>query len=276
MAITRTSFSLGDIPSTAEWNTQFDTAYNQINAWIDGTDAIKATQLDVNTIVTLATNGDLTITPDGTGQIVFSNEVQFDTASGLTAGTTQTQAGGLALTADINEFSTVANSGDTGVLPPAVAGKRCTTINNGANLMRIYPASGDNLGNGVDTYGELGDGDMVTLVCYDATNWVIEDGSITRAISMGDWNMDSTAAITTSHGLTNSKISSINGYVISDDSVTKYPSGAADASMANGWFVVSSNATVITTQRVTGGIFDNSAFDATSFSRGKLLLNYVL
>lgn len=33
--ISRTSFNTGDIPTAAEWNTQFDTAYNEINGNLD-------------------------------------------------------------------------------------------------------------------------------------------------------------------------------------------------------------------------------------------------
>jgi len=96
-----------------------------------------------------------------------------DVNAGLTAGTTQTQGGGLALTAEINEISTCANESDTVVLPTAVAGLKIIIINNGANGVQIFPASSDNLGAGVDTAraANLATGTNVVFVSYDSTNW---------------------------------------------------------------------------------------------------------
>ena len=106
---------------------------------------------------------------------IYDMFVDVDVNAGLTASTTQTQAGGLALTAQINEVSVVANDNDTVVLPTAVAGRSCTIINNdAAQDIRIFPASGDNLGAGVDTQrtATLLFGEMTTYIAYDATNWV--------------------------------------------------------------------------------------------------------
>ena len=96
------------------------------------------------------------------------------TATGLTAGTTQTQADGFDLTAQINEVSTVANESDTVVLPTAVAGDTCLVVNNGANGIRIFPASSDNLGAGANTALtiNLGPGYIATFYAYDVTNWI--------------------------------------------------------------------------------------------------------
>ena len=93
----------------------------------------------------------------------------------LTAGTTQTQAGGLALIGEVNEVGTVANTDDTVVLPTASQGRRVTIINNGANRLQVFPASGDNLGAGADTALAAGvaAGDTIVFVAYDATNWEI-------------------------------------------------------------------------------------------------------
>ncbi len=102
-----------------------------------------------------------------------NNFVGGDVKSGLTAGTTQTQAGGLDLTSRINEVSTVANTSDTVVLFAAYEGAECIIINNGANALRIYPASGDNLGSGANTVmtTNLATTDMIKFIAYDATNW---------------------------------------------------------------------------------------------------------
>ncbi len=92
-------------------------------------------------------------------------------ASGLTASTTQTQ-GQQALTKDINEISVCANANDTVTLPSATAyGRSIRIINNGAQTLKIFPASGDNLGAGVDTSTTLASGANVCYTNYDSTNW---------------------------------------------------------------------------------------------------------
>lgn len=90
--------------------------------------------------------------------------------SGITASTTQTQGQG-ALTATINELATVANANDTVTLPSAEVGMVVYVVNNGANTAQIFPASGDNLGQGVDTAETLASGASVTYSAHDATNW---------------------------------------------------------------------------------------------------------
>jgi hypothetical protein len=100
----------------------------------------------------------------------------WPTSSGLTAATGQTQLG-LLLTAIINEVSTCANAGDSVVLPPAAAGAYCVVINNGAQACQIFPASGDDLGNGLNgstsglSSGNLAAGSMMVFHAYDTTTW---------------------------------------------------------------------------------------------------------
>lgn len=99
--------------------------------------------------------------------------VYYGVTASITASTTKTQGQG-ALTTAINEVSTVANANDTVTLPTAVAGARVTIINNGANTLQIFPASGDNLGAGVNTATTLATATNRTYIAYDATNWEIE------------------------------------------------------------------------------------------------------
>ena len=91
-------------------------------------------------------------------------------AAGITASTTQTQGQG-ALTKNMNEVATVANANDTVTLPSAVAGLRIIIINNGANTLQIFPASGDDAGAGVDTAITLAAGSNIEKVTYDTTTW---------------------------------------------------------------------------------------------------------
>jgi len=126
------------------------------------------------------TNTSTTITP-GTQSIWYAINtttwyqldgiVKNSVTSGITASTTQTQ-GQQPLTNDVNEVSTVANANDVVTLPSATSYSRSIVIiNNGANVLQIFPASGDNLGAGVDTSTTLAAGSNVRYTNYDATNW---------------------------------------------------------------------------------------------------------
>ncbi|HDY66386.1 MAG TPA: hypothetical protein ENH85_01195 [Candidatus Scalindua sp.] len=99
--------------------------------------------------------------------------IAVDVNAGLTASGTQTQGQG-ALTAQVNEISTVASKDDTITLPAAVTGIMIEIINNGANTLLIFPASGDNLGLGTDTAEELEANERVGFVAYDTDNWAKE------------------------------------------------------------------------------------------------------
>ena len=92
--------------------------------------------------------------------------------SGITASTTQTQ-GQQPLTTDINEISTVANTNDTVTLPAAVTASEIVVINNGVNTLQIFPASGDDVGDGVNVATNLSSGSNVTFIAIDATNWEV-------------------------------------------------------------------------------------------------------
>lgn len=119
---------------------------------------------------TLTTEGNFKYKGASNNNFNFDRPVEFKTTAGITASTTQTQGQG-ALTSEINEVSTCANANDTVTLPSAVAGVRCVVINNGAQTLQIFPASGDNLGAGVNTATTLAAGSNVHYVAYDGTNW---------------------------------------------------------------------------------------------------------
>ena len=94
----------------------------------------------------------------------------FGTTAGITASTTQSQ-GQQPLTSSVNEISTWANGNDVVTLPTAVAGRQCIIIHNGAQTLQIFPASGDNLGSGVNSSTTLAAASNVRFVTYDDTNW---------------------------------------------------------------------------------------------------------
>jgi hypothetical protein len=116
-----------------------------------------------------ASAGVLQVTNGSTG--VGQLDANLYTIAGITASVTQTQGQG-PLTAIINVVATVANPNDTVTLPSAAAGRRCVVVNTGANTLQIFPASGDDLGAGVNTATTMAAGFTIDLLAYDATTWI--------------------------------------------------------------------------------------------------------
>lgn len=140
----------------------------------DNVEMIRLTEAATDLI---ALNGNVTITPDGAnialtvdGQIQINGLSIKSTTAGITATNPGIQ-GDSPLTTDINEVSIVGAGSDAVTLPTAQAGLEIFIINNGANVLEIWPASGDDLGAGVDTATTLAAGSNVTFVSYNDTNW---------------------------------------------------------------------------------------------------------
>jgi hypothetical protein len=97
-------------------------------------------------------------------------------AAAVTAGTTQSQGQG-PLTAEINIVTVCANANDVVTLPAAAAGLWCLVANKGAETLQVFPASGDDLGAGVNTSTTIAAAGKKLWAAYDATTWlpVVED-----------------------------------------------------------------------------------------------------
>lgn len=79
------------------------------------------------------------------GAFTWGEPNAYALVTGITAGTTQTQAGATLLTGEINNVTVVANPLDGVRLPSAAAGNAITIKNNGANILRVWPFSGDSI-----------------------------------------------------------------------------------------------------------------------------------
>jgi hypothetical protein len=93
-----------------------------------------------------------------------------DPVATMTASTTQTQ-GQQPITRKIARVTTVANANDVVTLPPAEAGLEVIVINDGANTLQVFPASGDDLGSGVDTSTTQASGSNNRYVGLSAGVW---------------------------------------------------------------------------------------------------------
>jgi len=114
----------------------------------------------------------------------------------ITAGTTQTQAGGTALTADINTIITTANDNDAVVLPTIKEGDEIKILNDGAKDLQVFPASGNNLGNGLNQSMILESNERIKFFAKSETEWDIEDSTEILHGAMGE--EDNTTAFTIS------------------------------------------------------------------------------
>jgi len=75
------------------------------------------------------------------GGLAVGSPIQLYAVSGLVASTTHTIAGGTPLKGEVNEVSTVANSGDAVTLLALQPGQSQAVFNDGANPLAVYPAS---------------------------------------------------------------------------------------------------------------------------------------
>jgi len=107
---------------------------NALALTLNGNDVINGTPIDGSTIGA---------TTPAAGTFTSLTSIGIETksvATGLTASTTQTLAGGLALTKYINYVSTVANAGDAVTLPALAPGQACVVFNAAAtNSMKVFP-----------------------------------------------------------------------------------------------------------------------------------------
>lgn len=99
--------------------------------------------------------------------------------TGVTAGTTQTQAGATALTSMINRIAVCANSGDGVRLPASAVGLAIIVINRGAQPALVYGGGTDTI-NGIATATgvPLGVGTEAVYICDVAGNWEVSISSL--------------------------------------------------------------------------------------------------
>lgn len=95
-----------------------------------------------------------------------------------------------------------------------------------------------------------------------------------KVVNIGDWDMDATASVSIAHGVTSSKIRSISVMIRHDTTAEQFPIDFVNVVSGgiNGGY--SNDATNVILYRVTGGWFDGTDYDATSFNRGFITIAY--
>lgn len=87
--------------------------------------------------------------------------------SGITAGTTQTIAGGYQITRTVTRVATVGTAGDAVTLPRAIAGDRRVVMNKGGgNSLNVFP------GNGTDKINVLSPGAAYALASTKVVEFI--------------------------------------------------------------------------------------------------------
>ena len=96
----------------------------------------------------------------------------------------------------------------------------------------------------------------------------------TKILEIGDWDMDATTGVTVAHGLTLANIMEISA-VIRTDAATAHISFIDDDALAGGVNALWADATLIHINRTTGGRYDSTAYNQTSFNRGFIVVKYI-
>lgn len=185
---------------------------------------------------------ELRVTSDSFEDVLSADEtpelrgpLQRTVEAGITASSTQSQ-GQQALTNDINEVSTVSTASDVVTLPSAAAGKQVWVINNGANILQVYPASGDDLGEGTNTSTTIIDGSAKGFAAHDATNWTPTTEQFKKSGSFTP-----TASFTTPGDFSITYVNQSGDYTINGDMcffILKVSSSAFTHTTASGDFVI--------------------------------------
>ncbi len=213
--------------------------------------------------LTLGAGNDAGIFFDGTDLVIITNgagasgiilDSEDDTVEIKGSGTLQAtfDTGGLNLvTGDAYEINGTSVLNAT-TLGSAVVASSLTSV---GTLTSLTVSGASSLDGGIDT------GDNIQLKF--------------KTIDIGDWNMDSTTDISVAHGLTLSTIRFVSITIRNDADSAYYPiSGRSDTTAALDAQIRSLNSTNVTLRRSTGGPFDGTDYDSTSYNRGWITIWY--
>ncbi len=131
-------------------------------------------------------------------------------------------------------------------------------------------------GAGQDSLGDIYDKVNLTI---DAVNGITADNTLlTKVVSIGDWDMDTDSLKTVAHGIADfTKIRQVEVVIIDDTASRIYDIDAftAGTDVINGGveYVDSTN---VSMRIKSGGIFDSTSFNATSYNRGWITIIYTV
>ena len=145
---------------------------------------------------------------------------------------------------------------DTGVGLVIIDGEGAETID-GATLVHLYSQF-----------------QVAALVC-DGTEWFLTEPLLYR-LDIGDFNMDAGDFVSVTHNMVDhEKVRRITVMIRHDTSATKASDFNGSISGETGTREIFIDATIIRLVRQTGGPFDGTNYDATSYNRGFIEITYL-
>ena len=114
---------------------------------------------------------------------------------------------------------------------------------------------------------------------YLELNAALVNQKRTEIIELGDWDMTATTNIDVAHGLEYSDIIGIDAEVVirndADTAKDGIGTGVDATDTTPQGYVGTIDSTNINIVRLTGGKFDDAAYNATSYNRGWLIITYI-
>jgi hypothetical protein len=134
--------------------------------------------------------------------------------------------------------------------------------------------------NGVKVYAAIdedtmvSDSDVLVPTQQSVKAYVDSVGGVqVKIVDIGDWDMDANASTSVAHGLTASTIRSVTALIRNDGDTLTYDFNY-DNTSGSSLSGITVGTTAINLNRATGGQFDSTAFDSTSYNRGWVSILY--
>ena len=115
-----------------------------------------------------------------------------------------------------------------------------------------------------------------TVPTQQSVKAYVDERTKYKVVDIGDWNMDSTSTVSVAHGLSVADIRSVSGMIRADGSpTTRTPIQMGNTGTNYDVEVSQLNSTNVVLKRLTGGAFDSTTYNATSYNRGWIYIEYV-
>jgi hypothetical protein len=174
------------------WGTKINTSLDSLDSLLGGGTALVALQVDNinlngNTISSTNTNGDISLTPNGTGEVNITKvDIDSGTIDGAVIGGSSAAAGTfttVTASGDVTIADKIVHSGDTNTAIRFPAADTVTVETSGAERLRVD--SSGNVGVGTSDPATLGGGSKLTVNQGADGNIVFARGGSVRQVQLG-------------------------------------------------------------------------------------------
>ena len=98
---------------------------------------------------------------------------------------------------------------------------------------------------------------------------------LTKIIDIGDWDMPTDLSISVTHGLTFANIRSVQALIRNDADTLHYDFASTNSSSQTGLNFIRVETQIVKITQATSSLFNSTDFDATSYNRGWITIQYV-